>query len=164
MKTRIALRAGDKLWKTRVDANRVSVGDGTSEVSFTQDESGRLVAMRDGVELSGVAVMDGQRIWVVADGQLFDFTIDDGRSATRRSGGHDPQALTPPMPATVLRVNVQPGAAVANGDVIVVLEAMKMELSIRAPRDGVIRAVQCKVGELVQPGVVLVEMEDEGKA
>ncbi len=164
MTMRIALRAGDKVWKTRVDASNVSVGADTGGIEITQDESGRLVATRDGAEISGVAVIDGQRVLVAADGQLFEFTIDDGRSSTKRSGGHDPEAMTPPMPATVLRVAVQPGSAVAKGDVIVVLEAMKMELSIRAPKDGVIRAVNCQVGELVQPGVVLVEMEDEKKA
>jgi geranyl-CoA carboxylase alpha subunit len=53
---------------------------------------------------------------------------------------------------------VQSGAAVRQGDTLVVLEAMKMELPIRAPRDGVISAVRCREGELVQPGVPVVEM------
>jgi 3-methylcrotonyl-CoA carboxylase alpha subunit len=44
------------------------------------------------------------------------------------------------------------------GDTLVVLEAMKMELAIRAPRAGVIRAVHCQEGALVQPGTVLIEM------
>ena len=39
------------------------------------------------------------------------------------------------------------------------LEAMKMELAVRAPRDGVVTAVHCRAGELVQPGVTLVEIE-----
>jgi len=41
--------------------------------------------------------------------------------------------------------------------VLIVLEAMKMELPLRAPHDGVIAAVDCREGELVQPGKVLVE-------
>ncbi len=63
------------------------------------------------------------------------------------------------MPATVVAINVTPGQAVTAGDVLVVLEAMKMELAITAPRDGRVRAIACRVGELVQPGVPLVEFE-----
>ena len=69
--------------------------------------------------------------------------------------------LAAPMPATVTAVNVTPGQQVETGDVLVVLEAMKMELPIRAPRDGRVKAVACKPGELVQPGVPLVELEQQ---
>jgi biotin carboxyl carrier protein len=57
-----------------------------------------------------------------------------------------------------VNVLVQPGARVAKGDVLVMLEAMKMELPVKAPRDGVVRAIRCQPGELVQPGVDLVEL------
>ena len=67
--------------------------------------------------------------------------------------------MTAPMPATVVKVLVEPGQAVAEGDTVLVLEAMKMELPIRAPRAGVVKAVHCAQGELVQPGVALVELE-----
>lgn len=63
------------------------------------------------------------------------------------------------MPATVTSLNVAVGDRVAAGDVLVVLEAMKMELPIRAPRDGRVTAVACRPGELVQPGVPLLELE-----
>jgi biotin carboxyl carrier protein len=62
------------------------------------------------------------------------------------------------MPATVLKVLVAPGAAVAKGDTLVVLEAMKMELPIRAAGDGVVGEVFCREGELVQAGAPLVEL------
>ena len=62
------------------------------------------------------------------------------------------------MPATVIQVNVQKGAQVRRGDTLVLLEAMKMELPLRAPADGVVTAVHCQAGELVQPGSPLVEI------
>jgi acetyl/propionyl-CoA carboxylase alpha subunit len=65
--------------------------------------------------------------------------------------------LTAPMPATVIKVSVKPGDAVKKGDAIVVLEAMKMELPLRASGDGVVSAVRCREGELVQADAVLVE-------
>jgi 3-methylcrotonyl-CoA carboxylase alpha subunit len=57
-----------------------------------------------------------------------------------------------------VRIAVQPGAAVQAGDTLIVLEAMKMELPIRAPRAGIVRAIHCHEGDLVQPGVLLVEL------
>jgi biotin carboxyl carrier protein len=63
------------------------------------------------------------------------------------------------MPATVVKVLVEPGARVVKGDTLLVLEAMKMELPVRAPRDGVVKSVACRQGELVQPGVNLLELE-----
>jgi biotin carboxyl carrier protein len=79
--------------------------------------------------------------------------------STRRTGPADAvQALTAPMPATVVSVKVQPGAAVKKGDTVVILEAMKMELPIRAPADATVTAVRCREGELVQPDAILVEL------
>ena len=63
------------------------------------------------------------------------------------------------MPATVVDVKVAPGQEVTTGEVLVTLEAMKMELTITAPRDGRVKGVACRPGELVQPGVPLIELE-----
>jgi biotin carboxyl carrier protein len=63
------------------------------------------------------------------------------------------------MPATVIGVEVAPGDAVREGTTLVLLEAMKMELPIRAPSDGIVRAVHCRPGSLVTPDDPLVEIE-----
>jgi biotin carboxyl carrier protein len=63
------------------------------------------------------------------------------------------------MPARVIRILVQPGAAVKKGDTLIVLEAMKMELPIRAPANGNVAAVHCRDGELVQADTVLLDLE-----
>jgi biotin carboxyl carrier protein len=63
------------------------------------------------------------------------------------------------MPATVRRIEAKPGQAVRRGDVLIVLEAMKMELPVRAPADGTIARVNCREGELVQPGQELAELQ-----
>jgi multidrug efflux pump subunit AcrA (membrane-fusion protein) len=60
---------------------------------------------------------------------------------------------------TVVRITVEPGQRVSKGEVLIVLEAMKMELPIKAPRDGSVKAIACRPGELVQPGVPLLELE-----
>jgi len=76
-----------------------------------------------------------------------------GRPQTRR-------VLSAPMPATVVKVLAPPGAPVAAGAVLVVLEAMKMELAIRAPGAGIVKAVHCREGDLVQADQPLVELDD----
>ena len=63
------------------------------------------------------------------------------------------------MPATVISVLVTRGSHVKKGDVVVLLEAMKMELPIRALSDGTVTAIHCRDGELVQADQVLVETE-----
>ncbi len=64
-----------------------------------------------------------------------------------------------PMPGTILSVNVSAGQAVKKGDVLCVLEAMKMENEIYAPRDGEVAAVSATKGEAVESGKVLVVLK-----
>jgi 3-methylcrotonyl-CoA carboxylase alpha subunit len=64
------------------------------------------------------------------------------------------------MPATVVKVLVAMGATIRRGEPLLVLEAMKMELIIRAPRDGVVTAVHCREGDLVQPERVLIDLAE----
>jgi geranyl-CoA carboxylase alpha subunit len=71
---------------------------------------------------------------------------------------HGPQRLTAPMPATVIKVLVSPGQQVRKGDTVVLLEAMKMELPVRALADGTVGAVNSREGDLVQPDQILVEL------
>jgi len=94
--------------------------------------------------------------WVWVDGVVA--RLDPPASSTRSRGRASSQDLAAPMPATVVRVLVEAGAQVSRGDTLIVLEAMKMELPVRAPRDGVVQAVHCRQGELVQPGVNLIDL------
>lgn len=97
--------------------------------------------------------------WVFLDGRVYVIDITGSRDSRRRLTHEDDMALASPMPATVASIHVTQGQAVSQGDLLVMLEAMKMELSIRAPRDGRVKAVACARGELVQAGVPLVELE-----
>ena len=63
--------------------------------------------------------------------------------------------ITAPMPGTILKVNVQNGATVKKGDVLMVLEAMKMENEIMAPADGTVASVSVTSGASVESGTVL---------
>ena len=67
------------------------------------------------------------------------------------------------MPATVIEVRVKPGESVKEGQVCAVLESMKMEISIRAGRDGVVGSVGVEKGDVVEEGAVLVALSPEGE-
>jgi biotin carboxyl carrier protein len=96
--------------------------------------------------------------WVFLNGEVFRFEIERAGSRRRRSAASH-GSLTAPMPATVRRIEAQMGQPVRRGDILIVLEAMKMELPVRAPADGTIARVNCREGELVQAGQELVELQ-----
>lgn len=101
---------------------------------------------------------DEDACWVHVDGAVHRVEIARGGVPPRRKTSDHEHALAAPMPATVLSVVAPVGQTVRAGDTVLMLEAMKMELPVRAPRDGVVRAVHCREGELVQPGVILVDI------
>jgi biotin carboxyl carrier protein len=105
------------------------------------------------------AVEYNQRRWVFIEGHTYVIEDGDRDGDAREHATDDLMALSAPMPATVVAITATPGQEVAAGDLLVMLEAMKMELAIRAPRAGRVKALACREGELVQPGVPLVEME-----
>jgi 3-methylcrotonyl-CoA carboxylase alpha subunit len=90
-----------------------------------------------------------------------DFVLDRGGSGRARTGRAHAGGLESPMPGVVTRVMVGVGDAVTKGQPLVALEAMKMEHLIRAPRDGRIKAIAARAGEMVNGGVPLIEMDEE---
>jgi biotin carboxyl carrier protein len=157
MPTRLQLTSSDQVWNAEVAGNRV-VLDGAPDTVVVSREGTRLVAADVSGSTAGAGAVAGESIWVTVEGDAFEFRLAHG-AARGRSATRDHDAFTPPMSATVVRIAVQPGDQVRDGDVLIALEAMKMELPIRAPRDGVVRAVHCREGELVQPGDVLVDFD-----
>ena len=120
---------------------------------------GRFQITTEGRRTIAYAVTAGSTAWVFLDGRTFVVQPERPSGGRRTARSDDEVALAAPMPATVVAVNVTPGQQVTRGDVLVTLEAMKMELAVTAPRDAVVRAVACRPGELVQPGVPLLELE-----
>ena len=136
----IILRSGDREFRVEVDGDRVLVDGQPVDIP-----------------VRAYAVADGDKRWVFLDGETYELEVQ--RPGRKRSGGHH-GSLSAPMPATVVRVNTEAGARVKKGETLLVLEAMKMELPVRATSDGTVTAVNCRVGELVQPGVALVEIDE----
>jgi 3-methylcrotonyl-CoA carboxylase alpha subunit len=132
---------------------RLKVGDH----AFSARSSGRGEWRLEGSSAAARVWVAGpaEAPWVFFEGRAF--RLDVGPAGRVRRARHDgPESLAAPMPATVRDVLVSVGQQVRRGEVLVVLEAMKMELPLRAPADGTIAEVRCTPGELVQPGAPLI--------
>ena len=116
-----------------------------------------------------VVEVDGKRIEVSLPARMLQggsASATGGRAPKRKisshhgSSGAGNKSIKAPMQSTVVKLAVEAGDKVVEGDQVLVLEAMKMEQSISSPRDGVIKAVKVSVGETVPSGTVLIEFED----
>ena len=118
----------------------------------------QLILEKDGVQRRHLAIRHEDTLYLYWEGELHRVTRFDPVIAA--GSGHDSQGgLSAPMNGSVVRILVTPGQTVAAGAALVVLEAMKMEHSLRAPRDGVVKSLFCQDGDMVKEGSVLVALE-----
>jgi acetyl-CoA/propionyl-CoA carboxylase, biotin carboxylase, biotin carboxyl carrier protein len=121
--------------------------------SLMTDRGGSLKPARVVVEL------DGRRIPAHVWGDDLAMPPAPPAAAGRGSGGHTSDAVAAPMQGTILQVMVENGQEVSAGDVVCILEAMKMENHIATTHDGVVSEVAVGVGDVVDTGQVLIRME-----
>jgi 3-methylcrotonyl-CoA carboxylase alpha subunit len=117
-----------------------------------------LVVVENGLRRQHLAIRQGSTLFLQWHCDLYAVQLFDPVAAAeaihQQHGG-----LTAPMNGSIVRLLVEPGQSVQAGTVLVVLEAMKMEHSIRAPQDGTVKAFYCNEGEMVAEGAVLVDLE-----
>jgi acetyl-CoA/propionyl-CoA carboxylase biotin carboxyl carrier protein len=154
-------RALDGPGEARVADGRVTVGDRAWEgaaIRFEDDTGGVARITLDGVGRRYAVAVGEDAVWIARDGHHLEVR-------TRRAAGGGESALVDslqaPMPGTVLLVHVADGDTVAAGDVLLVLESMKMELSITAPHAGVVDGLHLKPGDRVALRQPLVSVHAE---
>jgi biotin carboxyl carrier protein len=101
-------------------------------------------------------VVQGSVVSFSFDGEIYTHEVVE--KGSRAKARHREQSTAAPMPGVVLKILVAVGDVVTKGTPLLILEAMKMEHQIVAPKDGTVTAINCREGELVQPGVELVGM------
>ena len=121
------------------------------------DPDGLSVEDAEGMRRRARIVVDGSRHHVHVDGEAI--TLAERPRFPMKTAEAPAGACTAPMPGKVVKVLVDSGQAVTAGDVLVVLEAMKMEHSVTAPTDGSVESVRAAVGEQVEEGAVLVVVD-----
>jgi 3-methylcrotonyl-CoA carboxylase alpha subunit len=112
----------------------------------------------DGVISRIVSVLDGHEIYLRTRNGRFDLHwVDPFGGDDEEQVGED--RLVAPLPGTVVALLAEEGATLEKGAPILTLEVMKMEQTLRAPFAGVLKKLKCKVGDIVQEGVELAEVE-----
>ncbi len=137
----------------------VTIGEYGLRMAAADAGDGRVRMELDGrARLWDHAVLGAER-WVAAGPDAFAFRLAElvVAGADAAAGG----ALEAPMPGTVLSVRTAAGDAIAEGDVLVVMESMKMELTLTAPGAATVGEVYVSEGQSVRQGQPLVELEEE---
>ncbi len=114
------------------------------------------VIEHEGREVRVAVLRTPKGVWVGYPGGARFFV--DARASTGAAEASS-DAVLAPMTAKVVQVRAKPGAKVAEGELLLVLEAMKMEYRLTAPRAGTVAEVGCSEGELVDLGTTLVRLE-----
>ena len=103
---------------------------------------------------------------ITVNGNVYNVTVEEGTTAgvvqapvapkaAAPAGAQGSVVVTAPMPGKILAVKANAGQAVKKGDVIMVLEAMKMENDIVAPQDGTVASINAAAGDAVEAGATL---------
>jgi 3-methylcrotonyl-CoA carboxylase alpha subunit len=151
----LALRA----WPRQPEGFALRLPDGALvAIAGTMSADGLLRALIDGVRLQASAVFGDQQLTVFCAGEERVFGLDDPRSGPAAGEGLAGRILSP-MPGSLIAVHVKLGDHVTRGASLMIVEAMKMEHTIRAPRDGIVTALPFAAGELVSEGVELVVLD-----
>ena len=112
----------------------------------------------DGVMSRVVFVIDGHELYLRTRNGRFELHwVDPFGGETEEQAGED--KIVAPLPGTVVALLAEVGAALEKGAPILTLEVMKMEQTLRAPFAGVLKRLNCKVGDIVQEGMELAEVE-----
>jgi 3-methylcrotonyl-CoA carboxylase alpha subunit len=157
------------------------IGTGASrrdEISLTRSRAGLTLESAIGAAALSAAPLDGT-LWqvqegeamrrlhlhrtttsvtIARDGRRLGFTLSDRMAAAdeaEEAGDH----VAAPLPGLIKSLHVAPGDTVAAGEILAVMEAMKMEHSLTAPRDGTIAEVPVRTGEQVEEGALLISLE-----
>ncbi len=140
-----------------IDEKHVNIDGKVYEVDF-ESVSGQPVysLLVDGKSHEGYAARGDEDWQVLLHGRLYPVTVEDEREKRLRSaaGGGVAETgefhLRAPMPGLVVAIPVEEGQVVKRGQVLVILESMKMQNELKSPRDGTVERLRVKAGETVE--------------
>lgn len=171
-RTAYAVSVGDRQYHVEVHDSHLLVDGQRMDFELTSLNGNGLHLFRQGVrstEMYFRTVGDGT--WeVCVQGQAVTAQVDTADPAAQRRRARRTEAcevagdVTAPMPGLVVDVQVSPGQAVAQGDVLLVQESMKMQMLLRAPFGGRVGSVCVTRGEHVDKGALLVRLTEERAA
>ncbi|MGA7997923.1 MAG: acetyl/propionyl/methylcrotonyl-CoA carboxylase subunit alpha [Bradyrhizobium sp.] len=136
----------------------LSLGEREMAFKSAPNASGGFDLTLHGIKSHVVSVVEGHELYLRTRNGRFDLHwVDPFGGETEEQVGED--KIVAPLPGTVVALLAEVGATLEKGAPILTLEVMKMEQTLRAPFAGVLKAIKCKVGDIVGEGVELAEVE-----
>ena len=142
------------------DRGQITVDGVAREVEILGSTADRLLLSVDGQVVTLFTAAAANGTWVGGQGRAR-LVTRPSRARRRAGAGADGEGglVTPTFPAAVVKVLVEPGQELEKGAAVVVVSAMKMEMTLTAPHAGTVKAVNFVQGDQVKPGDQLVEIE-----
>ncbi|KAI8843527.1 carbamoyl-phosphate synthase L chain, ATP binding domain-containing protein [Chytriomyces cf. hyalinus JEL632] len=134
---------------------------GARVLQFDAADGGMIVADVGDRRVKGRVVKDGEKVHVFSEGTKITLQLAADPAAVVSGSNVAAGSVKTPMPCKISSLSVTAGDTVTKGQNLIILEAMKMEHVIKSPKDGVIKRVHYKVGDIVAEGKVLVSFEEE---
>ena len=144
------------------EPSTLTIGEREIAFAYALNDEGEINLTLDGVMSRVMSVVEGHELYLRTRNGRFELHwVDPFGGETEELVGED--KIVAPLPGTVVALLAEEGATLEKGAPILTLEVMKMEQTLRAPFAGVLKAIKCKVGDIVQEGVELAEVEPLGE-
>lgn len=146
---------------TMADGIAITLGDHRETVQIRWQDPQTLILTRDGRQERVGVLFDGKQVHLWA--RAFEAThqlvaLGDFNAAQQDSATEAPDRITAPMPGLIVEMRVQPGAEVAAGDTLLVMESMKLLMELQASQAGTVASIQTEAGATVEAGALLVQL------
>jgi len=142
------------------DGYRLHLADRTVPVNLHLEDDGSAVLTVGGRSERVLIAARGDDVFVHLNGAAYQLRYEHPlQRLAQQSAGSAEDHVRAPMPGSLVSVAVKAGQSVARGDTLLVMESMKMETTIAAPRDGVVEAVHFAPGQTFDRDAVLLEMK-----
>jgi acetyl/propionyl-CoA carboxylase alpha subunit len=149
----------------RADQYLLDVDGIGHSVALEPDGSGSHRLVVDGTATDALIAVDGNTVHVHLDGRHFELRyLEPVELYAGDHGSSADDVATAPMPGVVVAVHVSPGARVARGDTLMVIESMKLETAIKAWRDGTVETIHVTEGRTFERSAALVTFAPEAKS
>ncbi len=146
------------------DGYRLHIGERQRAVDLRSGADGRAWLTIDGEHHEVVVATRGDDVFIHVNGAAYPLRYRhplDRLAAALHGAAED--SVRAPMPGSIVALHVQPGDTVSKGQVLLVMESMKMETTVTAPRDGVIEAVHYGKGQTFDRDALLLGLQTEAK-
>jgi acetyl/propionyl-CoA carboxylase alpha subunit len=160
---RLSLRWAGKHVEAEVafrDGRVALTREGRAADAAYRREDGRITLTAGAASRVATAAKDSRGLWISSRGRTW-LLLPEGRDGMARGAADAPDEIRAPMTGRVVSVTAAAGGKAKEGDLLLTIEAMKMEFKLTAPEDGTLLEVACAEGDRVELGQLLVRLEPD---